>query len=295
MVDLPAGRRATRIGLTGHSGAVLTLIEAGGQRFVRKQARLASQNERLAAQCDKLRRAHAAGIACPAVYRSGRLDDLFWFDMAFIPADSLAHVLIAGREPDWQTLLPRIAALPALFRQTEAGTIPAEEFRAKLASIATACLTNPVVAPESDRISCYVDRLLDCDWGGIPRSECHGDFTLENILVRADRSVVAIDFDVPEQSAWWLDIAKLFQDLLGHWCLRHLVVADPEGIAVLNAQLALSRAAARFEGLFGPMIPGGMVRLRPMVAFHLLRTLPYAGDSLVVGYVLRRIGAVLEE
>jgi hypothetical protein len=105
---------------------------------------------------------------------------------------------------------------------------------------------------------------------------------------------VFIDFDVPEQSSWWLDVAKLLQDLSGHWCLRNLVLSDPEGIEALNAQLAMSRAAAEVAPLLADAIPGGVARLAPLVAFHLLRTLPYARNPLVVEYVLQRIGAVLE-
>jgi hypothetical protein len=105
---------------------------------------------------------------------------------------------------------------------------------------------------------------------------------------------VLIDFDVPEQSSWWLDIAKLFQDLTGHWCLRHVVLADPESVEALNARLAMSRAAARIEKAVGPMIEGGIERLRPLIAFHLMRTLPYARDALIVDYVLQRAEAVLE-
>ena len=295
MADLVVGRRGARFALTGHSGAELTLVEADEQIFVRKQARSPDQNARLAAQCEKLRRAHAAGISCPSVFRSGGDDSLFWFDMEYIPADSLAHVLLAGREPDWRSLMPQIEGLPATYRQHATGLIPAAQFRSKLGSIAAACLANPVTVSVRERIASLAARLEACDWDGIPESECHGDFTLENILLQADGRVVLIDFDVPEQSSWWLDIAKLFQDLAGHWCLRHLVLSDPEGVEALNAQLGMSRAAARFEALVAPMIAGGMIRLRPLIGFHLLRTLPYARDPLVVDYVLQRIDAVLED
>jgi aminoglycoside phosphotransferase len=295
MADPVVSRRGTRLALTGHSGAELTLFEADGQNFVRKQARSTSQNARLAAQCDKLRRAHAAGIACPAVFQSGGEAGLFWFDMEYVAADSLAHALVAGREPDWAHLLPQIAGFPALFRQSGTGVIPAAQFRGKFGSIAAACLANAATAPTQGRISQLIARLQACDWDGIPDSDCHGDFTLENILLRADGRVVLIDFDVPEQSSWWLDIAKLFQDLMGHWCLRHVVLADPEGVEALNARLAMSRAAARMERVVGPMIEGGVERLRPLIAFHLMRTLPYARDSLIVDYVLQRVEAVLEE
>lgn len=295
MADAAVGRRRSRLALTGHSGAELTLIEADGQSFVRKQARSANQNARLAAQCEKLQHAHTAGISCPLVYRSGVADGRFWFDMEYVPAENLAHALAAGREPDWRSLLPQIERFQAVFREEwSGGSIPPALFHTKLASVAAACRTSAAAGPVEGRISRLVAMLQACDWTGIPESECHGDFTLENILLRADGRVVLIDFDVPEQSSWLLDIAKLFQDLAGHWCLRHLVLSDPESVAALNAQLAMSRAAARIAAVFAPAIAGGIARLRPLIAFHLLRALPYAGDPLVVEYVLQRIDAVLE-
>ena len=287
-------RRSARFSLTGHSGAELTLIEADGETYVRKRARAPEQSARLRQQCDKLRAAHDAGISCPAIYRSDDSGDRFSFDMEFVPGDSLAHALMSGREPDWHMLLPQIDGLTARYRDTGDGEIPAAQFVGKLDAIAAGCAANPAAQEELAGIEVMAAELKRRDWSGVPASQSHGDLTLENLLVQQDGRIVFIDFDVPEQSSWWLDIAKLFQDLTGHWCLRNLVLSDPEGIEALNAQLAMSRAAADIAPRLAEAIPGGIDRLAPLVAFHLMRTLPYARNPLVVEYVLQRIGAVLE-
>lgn len=287
-------RRSARFALTGHSGAELTLIEVDGEIYVRKRARAPEQSARLRRQCDKLRAAHEAGVCCPAVYRTDDSDGIFSFDMEFVPGDSLAHALTSGREPEWSMLLPQITGLTARYRDTGEGEIPAPQFLEKLDAIAAGCTLNPAAQDDLARIDKAVATLKVRDWSGIPASQAHGDLTLENLLVRQDGRVVFIDFDVPEQSSWWLDVAKLLQDLSGHWCLRHLVLADPEGIEALNAQLAISRAAAGVAPMLAEGVPGGCARLAPLVAFHLLRTLPYARNPLVVDYVLQRIAAVLE-
>ena len=294
MVNQASTGRSTRFALTGHSGAELTLIEAEGRSFVRKQAPSAAQGVRLARQCEKLRHAHRMGVSCPAVYRSGEIDGFFSFDMEFVPADSAAHAIMAGRELAVDGFLPQLAALPALLRQTANGIIPASLFTEKLDSVLAACRANPVAVEDRASIAAIVARLKRQNWGGIPASDCHGDLTLENVLVQQDGRVVFIDFDVPEHSSWWLDIAKLFQDLHGHWCLRHTIIADPEGIEGLNGQLALSHAAARIAPALADMIPDAATRLPSMVAFHLLRTVPYARDPRIVAYVVRRIEAVLD-
>lgn len=125
-------RRSARFALTGHSGAELTLIETDGQTFVRKRASAPEQSARLRQQCDKLQAAHAAGISCPAVYRTDDSDRYFSFDMEFIPGDSLAHAVTSGREPDWDTLLPQINDLTARYCATSKGEIPALQFVEKL-------------------------------------------------------------------------------------------------------------------------------------------------------------------
>ena len=67
--------------------------------------------------------------------------------------------------------------------------------------------------------------MLARDWDNIPESPCHGDLTLENILLTAGKTVGLIDCDEAFVSSWWLDFGKLFQDIAGHWCLRGLYAA----------------------------------------------------------------------
>jgi hypothetical protein len=47
-----------------------------------------------------------------------------------------------------------------------------------------------------------------CDWNDIPHSPCHGDLTLENILVANERGIVFIDCDDAWVSSFWLDMGK---------------------------------------------------------------------------------------
>jgi aminoglycoside phosphotransferase len=294
VANLAPAQRFARRELTGHSGDTLCLIQMDDRSFVRKQAGSPARAKRLALQCEKLRHAHEHGIACPSVYRAGMSDGAFSFDMEFVPAESLAHSLMTGQDVDWKQLLLQLTALLKLYQASSGNPIPDASFVAKLDNIAANCRTNVATAHELLRIHDVVSRLKAFGWNDVPRSECHGDLTLENILLRQDGTAVFIDFDVPDQSSWWLDIAKLFQDLYGHWCLRDMVLSNPDRMAVLNAQLAMSRAASVIEPTLAGMVPGGMTRLRPLVAFHLLRTLPYAHSPLIVDYVLRRIATILD-
>ena len=46
-----------------------------------------------------------------------------------------------------------------------------------------------------------MDRLLEMPWTDIPQSLCHGDMTLENMLLRQDDSLVFLDLP-PRYLAW---------------------------------------------------------------------------------------------
>lgn len=52
-------------------------------------------------------------------------------------------------------------------------------------------------------------------------SLCHGDLTLDNIIYKSDGTFGMIDPSEGEFDSWIFDLAKLRQDLEGHWFLRN--------------------------------------------------------------------------
>jgi tRNA A-37 threonylcarbamoyl transferase component Bud32 len=279
--------------LKGHSGAELTLIEDAAAIYVRKAATRPAQNARLTEQCRKLQAAHASGIACPAVYRTGEVEGRFYFDMEFIPGETLAHAIISGKDLHWPELAAQIAALVSRLRASATRDIPEQAFHDKLLSILGQCRGNPSTAADLPALERIMHRMRQLPWSGIPHSECHGDMTLENMLLRQDDSLVFLDFDVPEHSSWLLDVGKMYQDVIGHWCLRHLALEQPGSMELLNAQMAMARTETVFAPFVAALVPGGRDRLAQLASFHLARTLPYARSGDIAGYVVRRIEAVL--
>ena len=55
--------------------------------------------------------------------------------------------------------------------------------------------------------------LENFNWSKIPKTPCHGDLTLENILITQDKKLYLIDFLDSFYNSWMIDIAKLLQDL----------------------------------------------------------------------------------
>ncbi|MEJ1967565.1 MAG: hypothetical protein WDN03_02855 [Rhizomicrobium sp.] len=258
--------------LGGHSGAALILCEEAGRSVVRKTAAAPAANLRLRQQAIKQRLLAAQGFAFPAVRRIAADDTgRAFFEMDYVPARTLAEVVTGAVPCSRDAIMDAVAGLVRAFAALSASAIPAAAFRDKIESIAAA-------APGNLAVAGIARDLLARDWSDIPRSPDHGDLTLENILLTPDQSVVFIDCDVAWTSSWWLDLAKLFQDLEGHWCLR--AVASPS----IDALERLRLFASDFRRLAHELDPALPPRLAQLAALHLLRTLPYAKDAATVAF-----------
>jgi hypothetical protein len=185
-------------------------------------------------------------------------------------------------------VLAAIERALALFRMTQGDWISHELFHRKIAETAGAASAVPVID-----IVPLAGALMGCDWTGIPSSACHGDLTLENLLLGQDRVPVFIDCDEPFASSHWLDLAKLCQDVDGHWCLRQLYLMSPQAPALLNAVERLHRFGPHLRALAERVAPGFESRRRQLTALNLFRTLPYTRDEHQIAFVLGRMRALL--
>ena len=89
------------------------------------------------------------------------------------------------------------------------------------------------------------------------------------------------------------DLAKLYQDLSGLWCLRHLAAEDGNTLAYKNAVIAMRRFRAEIDHAIEAALPGFHAGLPPLVALHLMRALPYCEDTATIIYILNRVHAVI--
>ena len=276
----------------GHSGASVTLRAYEGRNVVRKTAGHSSGNERLRRQAEKQELFDASAFAVPKVLRSGFDGDLFFFEMSYINATSIAALCGNGRTASMNGLALFVAHWIARMRDETTGTIGPDRIRAKLRSVIVACRRNPVLAHAMPVIELVGGVLGQMDWPLLPEGQCHGDLTLENILVDSDGRLWLIDFDAPDLASFWLDLAKLYQDLIGHWCLRH-VARQHHGPAHLNAIMAIRRLRDAIDGVVDEAMPGVRSLLPPLVALNLMRALPYCETISTAAYILDRAQAVL--
>jgi aminoglycoside phosphotransferase (APT) family kinase protein len=276
--------------LVGFSGARITLHRSGGRMVVRKMAASPAQNARLEQQREKQVRFHALGVPTPRVLGHGFEAGCFFFDMAYVPAISVAAQIAGGHVAARARLRHFVAGWIADRGREAEGGIPRDALAAKLESVLGASAASPALGEAAWRLPGLAERLRRLAWPSLPATACHGDFTTENMLFGPDGRLLLIDFDAPDLCSVSLDVAKLYQDLLGHWCLRHLA-ADPVGRR--NAELALRQVRTDIDDLVAEVQPGLLADLPALVCLHLLRALPYCGRPADGAFILDRIEAVL--
>ena len=293
--DVAADDRALHVlqTLKGHSGADVVLGLREGRSLVRKTAGASAQNARLEGQAEKQRVLLAHGLPLPRILSQG-LDAAgrAFIEMEYVPARTAASVVVDGTAFPTDLVIAALERALTLFRLTESEALAPEVFQRKIEEIII-----KTAHGAGDRLGAAVDAmgrtLLNLPWSGIPSSACHGDLTLENILIGQRNGVVFIDCDEPFASSSWLDVAKLCQDVDGHWCLRHLYLESPEALALVHAVERLHRLRPFLRALAARTTPGFEAFRPQLTALNLFRTLPYTKDTHQIAFVLDRMRVVL--
>jgi aminoglycoside phosphotransferase len=245
---------------------VYLMTEDDSTWFVRKaalepagSARLRLQMEKQVAFADR----YAGTVATPAVLNDGVIDDRYFFDMEFVQGTDGASFL-------------RQASIPAI----RDFTIGLCDHLETTAGIDTGAVVDPFtvisdrVAEVQARTGALDDELLDRvgsalepmrGIGPVPTTPCHGDLTLENMVIDRDGRVWLIDLLDSPLEHHWQDVAKLHQDLAGGWYLRRVApIARSALDFVSGAVLATTLAAdPRYALAHNALLVSTFVRILP--------------------------------
>ena len=281
--------------LTGHSGARVVLHSNGRDSFVRKTAANAAASARLKAQADKQHALWMFGLPFPKV-RGQAIDStgVGSFDMNYIPGRTIADAVMNSGPFDPVAVVKAVERLMWLFSAQRGAPIEPEIFKAKISESCGRMLHETQDKQLRDAMQNCAKLLLSRDWSGIPETPCHGDLTLENILLTAGKSIAFIDCDDAFASSFWLDFGKLFQDIDGHWCIRSLYADGAESVRRLNASQTLEKLGLHFRRLAAEMHPNLPPRLPQLAALGLFRALPYAHTDVVRRFLCHRTMRMLE-
>ncbi len=278
---LPADARI--IPLRGFSGCHVLLVSSNQSTYVRKLSRDADYNKRLLQQAEKQKNFTGNDFFHPVKVRaSGQLPSgIAYIDMDYVPGVTAAEILTTLPLADiqrWSGMLLRFASAP------EQGTIDSTIFKNKIVELQTILqernLTTPAVAET-------LARLRSRPWTGVPHSPCHGDLTLENILAH-DGQLYLIDFLDSFADSWYMDMAKLMQDLIGGWSFRYLE-------ADRNLVLRLASLRHSIESALEEKRSGCVATIHDLYALSLLRILPYSSAQEEQRYIEGRLSAALND
>ena len=201
--------------LCGHSGCRILLCETDNEEvFVRKISSSEEYNQRLKKQADKQKEFEGIKVTSPKIWGEGYTEDnLFYFDMEYIKGITLSEYIknieIGRIRNIAETLILNI------FPKQEKSEVHQDIFQEKIVSLQNSLepLNNLIV---NEALSI----LQKHDWGEFVESPCHGDMTLENIIVKDDK-LYFIDFLDSFYDSWILDAGTLMQDIQVMWSYRN--------------------------------------------------------------------------
>ena len=271
--------------LAGLSGARVLLMSKDDRHwFVRKVAKAPENNDRLRRQMAKqiaFGKAVAAVVSTPEILEHGELDGRFYFDMQFVRGTDGVTYLRRAENTEVVALadtfcryIETVAALPA--EHANGGSL-FDALYSKLCDVQrkTALLDSATLA----RLFTGLEGVRSAG-DGLKTTLCHGDMTLENIVVDDQRRVWMIDLlDAPFEH-YWQDVAKLHQDLEGGW---YLLGQRPISRYVLEyLSRRVMATATRLEPSYAQVHA-------VLLACTFVRILPYVRDDREQAFVRQRI------
>lgn len=268
--------------LTGHSGCGLNLIQMDGKLFVEKSAKDLAYNDRLKVQCEKQKQFASSRLQAVKVLASGYQEDgLFYFDMEYISGITMAEYL---RDASLEQL-DSLAEILCTNMEHKQGYDPGAHtiFQKKIADLEQTVKMNCEVVKKAFHY------LKDYAWNYVIRSDCHGDFTLENILVSGNQ-IFLIDFLDSFYDSWLIDYAKILQDAELFWHYRYEPQMDVNlGMRLLILRKNLKERVLKLQD--GPQLLDCIYHI---LLLNILRILPYTQEKVTLDYLLEKIDYMLK-
>ena len=269
------------IQLSGHSGCSITVLEDNSRLIVKKKSYEAGYNQRLYNQYDKQKN-YTSNIFCttPVYQCVEEGDGLLSFSMDFINGKTLAEEMKTIELSKISILGQKLSSvIPQEIKHNAAAN---DFFHKKIESLEAAVNTD---CPE---LKAAFYKLYSYDWSLASHSQCHGDLTLENIILK-DEQLYLIDFLDSFYNTWIIDLAKIFQDVDLYWHYRY------EKVICSNLQI---RLLCLKESIISAILahPNGIRiydTLYHALLLNILRIIPYCKDESTKDWINTKIQYVL--
>lgn len=270
--------------LSGHSGCIVNLVKKNNTDiYVSKQSGDINYNFRLKKQCKKQDNfVSKSNVKAPKVLNCGYKENLFYFNMEFVQGKTMAEYtndIKINEITDFMKCLFKSLYWSDNKIDKKADVI----FRKKVLSLEKNL-------SELDFLKDTFNMLKAFDWSKVYKSPCHGDLTLENILVTQDKTLYLIDFLDSFYNSWMIDIAKLLQDLELKWSFRHTVISSNRALRLQVAKETLIEEILNTEN--------GKEKLNTIyhiLLLNVIRIYPYTKDEKTFNYLNNAVELLMKK
>ena len=265
--------------LVGHSGCKIYLMENSANEFiVRKFSKNTAYNERLKLQYEKQKNFSDPVINAPKIFSCGvDSEGLFYFDMEYIRGITLSEYIKTVNVNEIKNIVDMLTTQLQNFHY-ENQENNSKIFLDKISSLDKK-VNSPVMLKGLNFLSHY-------DWKNFPRTFCHGDLTLENIIVSRG-SFYFIDFLDSFYDCFILDFATLLQDSYCMWHYRF------ENDLDVNVKIRL----IIFRDLLIKKISAYGISPRDVycaLLLKLLRIYPYTEDTFTLEFLNTKVENIIK-
>ena len=267
--------------LGGHSGCSILLCETEDNLvFVRKISGSIGYNERLESQAKKQSEFRSEFVKAPRIISTGYKDGLFYFDMEYIAGITLAKYMNTIQIGRVRGLVDSIVRSIVASRN---GQLEAKEdiFKKKIKS-----LTDNLKRNENKTISRALKLLNNHNWSRFTRTFCHGDLTLENVIVK-DGQLYYIDFLDSFYDSWLMDISTLMQDVQTMWSYRFNEEQN------INTLLRLIVFRDILMDKVKEMVGSEYIEVYYALLLKLIRIYPYTSDERTLSFLDEKVKSVM--
>ncbi len=268
--------------LSWHSGCEITLYKDNDRFFIRKTAWRESYNGRLKLQADKQKGFVSDCFYKPEIYSDWYIWDIYYFDMQYLNCQTLASYMQSITVKEISSLVEKaITTLDIKWEEYLDNTN--EIFQKKLKSLRENF--NDITGIENDALNL----LENFDFSVIPHSHCHGDLTLENILITPEKKIYLIDFLDSFFDSWMIDVAKLLQDLEIWWSYRHEQMNSTLSLRLTIAKQALLENILELENWKDKIL-----YIYHILLLNILRIVPYTKDEVTKNFLQDSLKRVID-
>lgn len=252
--------------LSGHSGCNVVLKQKENSLIVEKSASTIKYNYRLKRQCKKQDKFLSKNsVHVPKILNYGYKDNLFYFDMEFVSGKTLAEYI------EDISIMEIASHMKCLFsslymNNNFANSTAMTIFRNKISAL-------KIELSDYKQLNEIFNSLEEYDWSKVHKSPCHGDLTLENIILGADKNLYLIDFLDSFYNSWMIDIAKLLQDLELKWSFRNKTISKNMELRLLVAKEILIEEILKRDNGFEDV-----KTIYHLLCLNIVRIYPYVKD-----------------